>query len=231
MHAEDRVIHFSTELLHPPIPHPKGQLQQLYYELARTRAGYDNTDFNIPGQPRFYSRRGQRTQSIVAFLPDRLAIIEEWADIPLPTFLMKVREIAVRFMNLLGVSAFPVQVATLRSTFALTHFDDARVFLLDRVCGLEGRIAPHLGRPVGIGGLRFVLPNSSEHRGDLHVAVESFRHSVNEVLVDVKGVFNTPPVTRETLDTACANIEYIRGFITDNLFPFLDQYDAAREEF
>lgn len=231
MHAEDRVIHFSTELLHPPMQHPKARLQQLYYDLAQTRSGYDNTDLNVPGQPRFYSRRGARTQSVVAFLPDRLAIIEEWADIPLPTFLMKVREIAARFASLFGVSAFPVQVATLRSTFALTHYADARMFLLDHVCGLEGRIGPHMGRPIGIGGLRLVLPHSPEHPGDLHIAIESFRHSLNEVLVDVKGVFNKPPVTPDNLDAACAAVEYVRAFITDSIFPFLDQFDTAQEEF
>jgi len=227
MHAEDRLIHFSTELLHPPAPHAKAQLQKLYFDLAQARIGYDSISLSPGAPPRFHSRRGTRTQSVAAFMPDRIALVEEWVDIPLSEFLARVREMAARVFDTLGIAAFPAQVVTLRSTFALTHFTDARVFLLDHACGLEGKIAAHFGRPVGIGGLRFVLPQTPDHPGDLHVSVESFRHSQNEVLVEVKGVFNHPPITRENAETACANIERVRAFITGHVFPFLDQYDLA----
>lgn len=230
MNAEDRIVHFATELIHAPTKHAKAQLQQVYYELAQTRAGYDNIDFNLPGRPRLFSVRG-RSQSIAAFLPDRVALVEEWADVSLPDFLAKIREVGERALRVLSIPAFAVQVVTLRCTSALTHFPDARVFLLDRVCGLEGQLAGHFHRPIGLGGIRLVFPRTPEHRGDIHVAIESFRHGLNEVVVEIRGTFAEAPIARETLGDACHNVEHLRAFVTESVYPFLNQYDAAREEF
>jgi len=229
MQAEDRVIHFSAELIHQPVQHKKDVLQKLYFDLSQTRAAYDSTDFTIPMQARFYSRRGNKTQSIALFLPDRVVLIEEWADIAMSDFLEKVREIASRALAARRVPAYVAHTATIRSTFALTHFDDARVFLLDHACAQEGRIGPHLKRPVATGGLRLVLPETNEHPGTLNIAIESFRHSLNEVFVEVKGVYGRQQVTNENLDIMLLNIKTTRAFISDNIYPYLAQFDQPRD--
>lgn len=229
MHAEDRLIHFSTELIHPPVQHKAAALRQLYYELSKTRAGYDSSDFSVPPQYKFYSRRGAKTQSISLFLPDRVVLIEEWADIALSDFLEKVREVGSRVLSQLGVPFFAAQTATLRSTFALTHFEDARVFLLDHACGQEGRISPHFRRPISVGGLRFVLPETPESPGTFHVVVESFHQNYKEVFVEVKGVFANRRIDVEGLQGAVDAIRTVRAFICDNVFPYLDQYDRSAE--
>ncbi|HIJ65995.1 MAG TPA: hypothetical protein HPP77_08580 [Candidatus Hydrogenedentes bacterium] len=232
MQAEDRPIHFSTELIHAPARHEIPVLQKLYFELSQLRAvGYDSTDFSVPGQSRFYSRRGAKTQSIALFLPDRLVIIEEWTDIPLSDFLEKTCAVAEKAMAALRISFFTAQTATVRSTFALTHFDDAREFLLDRACQQTGKIAPHFGRPIAVGGLRFVLPETPEHTGLLNVAIESFKFSRNEVLTEVKGIFAHQRIGPEDLATATENIQAVRSFISEHVFPYLDQYDSPEEGF
>jgi hypothetical protein len=225
MHSEDRLIHFSTELIHPPARHDKAALQRLYFDLAQSRAAYDNTDFTVPGQTRFHSLRGNRTQSVVSFVRDRIVLVEEWVDIPLSSFLEKVKEVASRASEALSIPVFPLQAVTLRSTFVLSHFSDARVFLLDHVCGQEGRIGPFFRRPILTGGLKIELPATPEQPGDLQVTIQSFRQGINEVFVEVRGIFNGPPITRDTLDLANANIERVRRFITESVFPYLDQYD------
>lgn len=230
MQAEDRPIHFSTELIHPPKRHKKADLQKLYFDLSQTRAAYDNTDFSAPVQSRFYSRRGDKTQSVALFLPDRIVLLEEWVDIPLSQFREKVREVAVQAFVSLGISPVAVHTVTLRTTFALTHFDDARAFLMDHACQQTGRIGPHFQRPVAVGGLRFVLPATPEHAGDLHVVVESYRHSRNEVFVEVKGIFRNAGIGPETLNPIDDNIAVVRSFISANLFPFLNQFDVPTEE-
>ena len=230
MQAEDRLIHFSTELIHPPLQHKKPALQKLYFELSKTKhAAYDSSDFTAPIQTRFYSRRSSKTQSLVLFLPDRMVLVEEWVDIPLATFTMKVREVATQAFAHLEIRPFTVQTATLRSTFALTHFDDARVFLLDHACQQAGRIGPHFQRPVATGGLRFVLPETPDHPGNLHVTIESFRHSQNEVFVEVKGVFPKLKMGPSELTQSDENIHIVRGFISNHVFPFLNQYDTAEQ--
>ncbi len=230
MQTEDRLIHFSTELIHKPVQHDVQGLRKLYFELSQVRgAAYDSSDFSAPPQYRFYSRRSEKTQSIALFLPDRVVLIEEWADIPLSSFVEKVREVGARALAELGIPHFIVQTATLRSTFALTHFDDARVFLLDHACQQADRIGPHFKRPVAVGGLRFMLPETPDHPGNLHVTIESFRHSRNEVFVEVKGIFPNRRIGPTELQETSENIHLVRGFITNHVFPFLNQYDTLEE--
>ena len=230
MQAEDRLIHFSTELIHPPRQHEVPVLQKLYFELSQVRGvGYDSTDFTAAAQSKFYSRRGKNTQSLALFLPDRLVLVEEWADIPLSDFLTKVREVGARVFEGLGIKTFVAQTATLRSTFSLTHFDDARVFLIDHVCQQADRVVPHFQRPIAVGGLRFVLPETPDHPGTFHVTIESFRQNPKEVFVEVKGIFGHQRIGRDDLDTAVQNIQAVRRFISDRVFPYVDQYDNPEQ--
>lgn len=229
MHAEDRTIHFSTELLHGPQKHDQQVLKKLYYDLSQTRFPYDSSEFSAPPQYKFYSRRGSKTQSVAVFLPDRILMLEEWTDLSLADFCEKIREVARLAMPALGIPQFIAQTATIRSTFALTHFDDARVFLLDHACQQADRIGPHFRRPVAVGGLRFVLPETPENPGNFHVIIESFRHSLREVFVEVKAVFPNQRIDVEGMDAASANIQAIRSFISANIFPYLNQYDHPQE--
>lgn len=229
MQYEDRIIHFSVELIHQPVPYKKDALQKLYYDLSQTRgAAYDSSDFTNPVQARFYSRRGPKTQSMAVFLPDRVVLIEEWADTALSSFVERSEEIAGRLFEARGVPVFLAHTVTIRATFALTHFDDARVFLLDHACGQAAKVAPHFRRPVAVGGLRFVLPETEEHAGNLHVTIESFRYSRNEVFVEVKGIFGRVQVSPENLSLIPANIRAVREFISDNIHPYLNQYDQRQ---
>lgn len=229
MHAEDRLIHFSTELIHPPLQHKVPVLQKLYYDLSQTRAAYDSVDFST--QPlRFYSRRQGNAQSVALFLPDRLVLIEEWVDMALSDFVEKVREVSLRALAGLGMPFYAAQTVTLRSTFSLTHFDDARVFLLDHACGQAGRIGPHFQRPIGVGGLRFMLPETPDYPGTLHVLVESFRHNPRELFAEVKAIHGNLHIQPDCINGVLQNIQTTRAFIVNNLFPYLNQYDVPAEE-
>ncbi|HDP34591.1 MAG TPA: hypothetical protein ENN29_05720 [Candidatus Hydrogenedentes bacterium] len=230
MQAEDRVIHFSVELIHPPAPVKRQALQKLYFDLSQTRAVYDNIDMADLMQARFYSRRG-KAQSLLVFLPDRVLMVEEWSDIPLSDFEEKIRIAVPVVMKNRGANQVIIHSATIRSTFALTHYDDARVFLLDNACSLQGRIAPHFNRPIATGGLKLVFPETNEHPGNLHVNIESFRHSANEMFVEVKAIFGRQPVTTPDVEPIIANLRQTRAFITDRVFPFLQQFDCPQEAF
>ena len=225
MQSEDRVIHFSVELIHAATGLRKDALQQLYFDLSRTKAAYDNTDFSNPVQARFHSRRGQRAQSVCLFLPDRLLIVEEWADMPLSTFCERVEEVGERALVARGQPRYLVHAATVRSTLALTHHEDARQFLLDHVCQQAGRIQPYFQRPVAQGGLRFALPETEDQPGNLNVIIESYRHSRREVYVEVKGLFQQHPVAPGQMGTVVAHVRAVRDFIAERVQPYLAQYD------
>jgi hypothetical protein len=230
MQSEDRVIHFGVELLHKPIKHKKDVLQKLYFDLSQTHnGGYDSTDFTHPMRPRFYSKQGKRSQSVAMFLPDRVLLVEEWADIPMSSFLERTEAVATRVLEMDGIAPFVAHTATIRSTFALTHFDDARVFLLEQVCNQAGKIGPHFQRPVAVGGLRFTLPETDEYPGNVQITIESFRQSRNEVYVEAKGIFTREKIASGEVDIVVDHIRGIRSFITDRVFPYLNQYDVAAE--
>lgn len=228
MQSEDRVIHWCMEMIHQPVPFKRQALQQLYMELASTRAAYDSIDMTDPAQAKFHSLRG-KTQSLALFLPDRALLVEEWADIPLSVFEEKIRAAAPRIMQARNVPHIVVHSATVRSTFALTCFNDARVFLLDNACALAGRIEPLFRRPIATGGIRLVFPETAESPGVLHVNIESFRHSTNEVFVEVKGIYGRQIVGPNDSDVLVANVRRTRTFITESVFPFLQQFDTTGE--
>ena len=231
MQAEDRPIHFSTELLYAPFPLKDTALRRLYYELSQCpEASYESVALSGKGPPRFYSKRGEQTQSVALFLPDRLVLMEEWVDIPLARFLGKVEEVGRRVLEAFEIGFYRLQTATIRTTFALTHFEDARVFLMDHACRQEGRIGPHFRRPVGVAGLRFVLPATPDLPGDLHIIIESFRRRPNEVFVEAKGIFPEQQIGPASLQTAQENIQILRDFISENISPFLAQYDVPLGE-
>ncbi len=230
MQSEDRVIHFGVELIHKPTQHKKEVLQKLYYELSQTRnGGYDSTDFTRPMQPRFYSKRGKRSQSIALFLPDRVLLVEEWADIPMSEFLDRVEAVASRVLEMEGLAPFMAHTVTIRSTFALSHFSDARIFLLEEVCDQGGKIGPHFQRPIAVGGLRFTLPETDEYPGNVQLTVESFRQALNEVYVEAKGIFTREKIAPGEIGNVLDHVRGIRSFITDRVFPYLNQYDVAPE--
>lgn len=230
MQAEDRPIHFSTELIYAPFELKLPALQRLYYDLSQDpKAAYDNAELTPPGPPRFHSKRGEKAQSFALFLPDRLVAVEEWVDQPFARFLDRVRGIGAGFVNAFEIEGFVSQTATVRTTFGMTHFDDARQFLLDHVCNQTDRIWRHFQRPIGVGGIRFVLPGSAEHPGTLHVIIESYRYSRDEVFVEVKGLFGRPEVAERPTEDLIANIEGVRRFINEAVYPYLQQFDVIQE--
>lgn len=231
MQSEDRPIHFSSELIHAPRKHALPSLQKLYYELSQTKhANYLSSDFSPSGPPRFFSKRGRKTQSAAAFLPDRVLVLEEWVDIPFAQFLDRLDTVAEHASRGLGIAPFVAHAVTVRTTFALTHFSDARVFVFEQMCGLEGKLGPCLGRPIAVGGLRLVMPETPEQRGTLHATIESYRFSQNEVFVEVKGVFAHHPIAADALHELRENCVLVRDFISGNIRPFLDQFDVRVED-
>jgi len=229
MQSEDRTIHFGVELIHTPLRHKKDALQKLYYELSQTRnAAYDSIDFTNPAQTRFYSKSGQRTQSICLFLPDRVIVIEEWANIPLSAFLERVEAIGSRVLEMDGVKRFIAHTATLRSTFALSHVQDGRVFLLEHMCGQGGRLGQHFQRPIAMAGMRLHFPETDEFPGNFQVAIEPFRQSRNEIYVEAKGIFTRQPIEPGGMATVIDHCRGVRAFITDRIFPYMNQFDVPR---
>ncbi len=226
MHIEDRPIHFSAELIHNPTPINKESLQRLYYDLIGSPVAYDSIDFSFPMQTRFYSTRGNRSQSIVLFLLDRTIIIEEWTSITFEEYLNKVKELGPKILQARNQMLFLAHTGTLRSTYALTRYDDAKSFIVDKLLNQSQELLfDYFGRPLATTGIRLVFPESNDTPGIYHVLVESFRHSKKELFVEVRGIFGRNPVSIQNIDLVIENLKEMREFLTKRVQPFLAQYD------
>lgn len=229
MQSEDRIIHFGVELIHTACRHKKDSLQKLYFELSQVKhGGYDSTDFTHMAQPRFYSKRGKRSQSICLFLPDRVLLLEEWADIATSEFVERVEAVGSRVLQLEGVGRFMAHTATIRSTFALSAVEDGRVFMLEHVCGQNPSRARHFQRPIAMAGMRFHFPETDEYPGNLQVLIEPFRQSKNEIYVEAKGIFTREKVCSGEMNIVTDHCQGVRSFIAERIFPYLDQFDAPK---
>ena len=113
---------------------------------------------------------------------------------------------------------------------ASSSSSSARRAIVDHVCAQSGKISPHFKRALAIGGLRFVLPETDENPGTLHITIESFRHSRREVFVETKGIFARKPVGPADFENVLANIRLVRAFITENVYPYLNQFDQPQPQ-
>ena len=68
-----------------------------------------------------------------------------------------------------------------------------------------------------------------DNPGDLHVIIESFKHSAQEIYVEVKGVYAQQQINLEQPDDAIANLKRVRQFITERIYPFLNQFESGEE--
>jgi hypothetical protein len=227
MLPDDRSIHFSTELMFKPKKFSKQELQQLYFELTQIPGtNYDNSQFGGQALARFYTKKPPRTQSMLVVLPDRIALIEEWAAIPLSDFNAKVKTVANKVLSM-GVEEFVAQTVTLRSTFSPVHSENSCEFILERICQQGTLPGEHFGRPIGVGGIRFALPETPDHPGMITISIESFHQDPREIYVELKGVYGKLHVTEDSLNELTSTITSCRSFIQDRIRPYLDTFDQT----
>lgn len=231
MQSEDRPIHFSTELIFDKREFEKSDLQQLYFDLTKTSGiDYDNSQFSKVPLARFYTQRGEKSQSMMVLLPDRVGILEEWVDIPLSEFIGKVTAVSAKLMGQFEIPEYKAQVVLMRTTFGLTNCDDSRKFIFDQLCAQKGRIMPHFLRPVSSGSLRFTLPATPEHDGTFQISIEPYKESPREIYIEVRAVFAAQHTSLLNEGDLEKNIRLVREFISENMFDYLNQYDAPQSD-
>ncbi len=229
MQSEDRPIHFSTELVFDKREFDKAELQQLYFDLTQSPdVDYDNSQFGQVPLARFYTQRGEKSQSMMVILPDRFGVLEEWVDIPLSEFIDKATAVSAKMMEQFGIDEYRAQTVLMRTTFGLSHFDDSRKFIFDQLCAQKGKIMSFFQRPVSSGSLRFVLPATPQHDGTFHISIEPYKESPRELYVEVRAIFAAQHTSLLNEGDLENNIRLTREFINENIFPFLDQYDTAQ---
>jgi hypothetical protein len=228
--GEPRSIYFSTHLIHPPIKleESKDSIKEVYHELSKVGScDYDNISFEgFPVSPPRFTKQQGRTVSSCFFLSDRILIQEDWTDITLESFSKKIREILDRGFRLLELGFVIIQTCTVRSLFTPHHSADARVFLAEKACGLEGKIAPYFQRPAQMFGMRLLFPPLKDVPRSFDVRIESFNQDPRQVFVETIGTFHLiQPITPTNVDVALVNMSTTYGFCINDVKNFLNQFD------
>ena len=233
MHPESQIIHFGTELIHPPHLHEEAELHDFYYRLSKVKyCGCDFKEFRIiPGGAEMSTTVG-RVHSVCRVTEDRIHISEDWTTLSTEEFVARVRETVKVYIDIFDIRFFVLQTSAIRALLATTNFDDARVFLAERVCRLSGseEIFPSFeNRPVQMFGLRLMFPSTGEENRRFNIRIESFNQDPKRIFVECISDYEGPPITEENPDLIGQNIERALEFSTKNVLNFLSRYDVKQE--
>lgn len=233
MLGETRTIYFSTQLIHPPInlEGNKDSIKNIYHELSSVKVcNYDNISFDgFPTSPPRLTKKRDSTVSSCLFSRDHILIEEDWADITLENFSEKIKEILNKAFQLLNLTFLVIQVCTVRCLFTPGCSTDARVFLAEKACGLEGgKISPYFKRPAQMFGMRLLFPPLKDIPYSFDIRIESFNRDPRQIFVETKGTFPLiHPITPTNVEVAGVNMTTTYGLCTNEIKNFLDQFDTS----
>ena len=232
MHPEAQIIHFGAELIHPPHSHEEQALREFYFRISKLRwCGCDFREFRlIPGGAEMTTAEG-RLRSVCAIRADRIKVFEDWTTASLEEFATRVREIAKHYLEMVAIKVFVVQQSVVRALLTPTHFKDAREFLAEHVCRLNGaeEIFPHFEqRPCHMFGIRLMFPPTEEEPRRFSLRIESYNQDPSRIFVETICDLEGLPTTDENLKTIEENLKRCYGFATERVLSFLNQFDKER---
>jgi len=232
MHPEAQVIHFGCELIHPPHTHQEQSLREFYFEISQLRwCGCDYKEFRlIPGGAEMATKDG-RLRSVCAVHTDRIRVFEDWTTVSLDDFATRVTEIAKRYLEMLTIRVFVVQQAVVRALLTPTYAKDAREFLAEWVCRLNGaeEIFPYFEqRPCHMFGVRLMFPPTEEEPRRFSVRVESYNQDPSRVFTECVCDLEAPPTTEENIHSIEENLKRAYTYATEHVISFLNQFDKER---
>jgi hypothetical protein len=136
-------------------------------------------------------------------------------------------------MEMFNLRIFVVQTSAIRSLLTPTNCTDARVFIAEWVCKLNGAkdIFPSFeNRPVHMFGIRLMFPAVKEENRRFNIRIESFNQDPHRIFVESISDYEGPPITDDGLDIIGKNIERTLQFSTVNVINFLSRYDVKKQE-
>jgi len=228
---DPRSIAFICELIHFPMQHDTGDLREVYNRLGKINPNWYmnfNVDPNQGGAQLVTMRPGtpQAQVSAVTLMPDRIQVQEEMTDLTLESFIERMVTVADTCAEVLNIQQYNVQQCIIRSLVTPRTAQDARMFLGQRLCGLDGEDLEVMGRPAGMMGLRFMFPNTETDHTVYNVRIESYNFDVRSVFLEVAAVFpNT--INRDQQDALSDNFQAAYAFMQNNLCSFVAKFDTS----
>jgi hypothetical protein len=221
---------YQTELLYPPVRLTEQALKDFAYQLDRRGVSYNQSRYADNGLELVQSSTSSAELSRYVVKPDRLVVVHENVErLGFEIFCEKVEIIAKMCMEAFHLPFFLSQVHVIRKIVNPAGTPDARLYLLDHVCGFGEDRRKAFRRPVHGVGLRFVFPVvSNDDPYEFDVKVESFLRDGRLLFIENIGRFH-PPVVANNLAALRAGLEKTNAFLLDQIAAFFAQFHRPPE--
>jgi hypothetical protein len=229
MNAESaRDFGFHSEFGFPPRRFPESMLKTFAHELDERGVSHNRSAFQDNHAELAQTSGGSAEVTKIIFKPDRFILSHQNVEREgLVIFTQKLEIVSRAVLEKLGVPVFTSQTHALRKLVTPRGGQDARLFLLEAVCGFDTRKRELLGRPLHGNGLRLTfgaVEATDPHEFD--VKVESYFRDPRLLYIENQGRFHLP-VVMQNLEVVPRNVDRTDDFLRVSVFPFLESFNTA----
>lgn len=238
MNGSPAYIHFRVgwQLIGPESPgqwYDQGQFRSFWDALSRDPRTNFYQDFTYRpdrcelGQTRDKVEGGGQGFSKVVCSPERLVIVEEWAELAADEFCGRMEAILAAWFQVFPQTLFIVQESVMRALVEPRTVKDSRQFLGDKVLQLGPRLERTFhGMPFKIGFNVACVRQMAEHQVFMEATVGSWRDN-RRVWLEAKGLAPLgPPLNATNTGAAARLFSGCRQFVEDELLSLLRGYEA-----
>ncbi len=232
MLSELRPIHFSTELVIPPLNLSTHEAQERHrsrikqvFQTLRDQKGIDfnKVDVDTLRGPHLVTRAASGHVKSYAFLASSIRAVDERTERTLDEFAHEVQEVVSVSFTVLRIPIIMVQSCVIRATVKPYGYNDARDFLFHHGLGLPGRqVVEQFGRPAAVAGMRITFPPLANTPNEHRVRIESYGRDPSLLFLEVMSIFPKTPIAAPQLDRIVTHFEECYAFLEERVCPFVD---------
>jgi len=239
MLSELRPIHFSTDLIFPPlnlstaeaVAHHRARIKTVYDQLrSEKRIDFNKMDVDTPAGPHLWSRRPSGAETRYSFLNDRIRAQDEWTERTLEQFADEVKQVVDICFRVFNLPVIIIQGCVVRATAKPHPFEDSREFLLGKGLGLSRGKMAAFGRPAHVAGISIVFPPMKDMLDEQRVLIESYARDPSQLLLEVRSTFRAPLIPSTSQDMLRTNLEKCYTFLDDQVCSFVNGLLESRGE-
>lgn len=217
-------LSFIIELLNPPLKHQQQDILKLFTELKDIYANY-NTLTDTITELSYIDKKTQETKKLI-IRNDKIILSNDLTSSTLNRFWKDASYIIEKSVSMLSIPIFFFRQYTIRFIASPLNEKDSRIFLGNRVCGLQDNKLKLFGRPIHGFGIRLVMPSIKSEQNEYNIRVESFLKDTKQIFLENQARFIAPiQLQKKYLDLIENEVNKTYEFLKNNIIGFLEQYN------
>jgi len=215
---------FIVELLNPPLTHRKQDIHKLFSELKDIYVNCNALTDTIT-ELSYIDKNNQEVKKLIV-RNDKIIVLNNFTNSSLDSFWRDASYIIEKSVVILNIPIFFFRQYTIRFTASPLNEKDSRIFLGNRVCGLQDDKLKPFGRPIHGFGVRFVMPSIKSEQNEYSIRVESLLKDTKQLFLENQARFIVPlQLQNNYLDLIETEIKKTYKFLKSNVTDFLEQYN------